>query len=489
MARTLTQSSQRATPDAEVLIPVEEVTVGGDSAEPQQLCGTFIRTMLSRLEVDRAVVYGVLTRVWMVMAGPVTILVVASWFSAEVRGYFYTFSSLLGVQVFVELGLSQVIIPFASHEWSRLRLDGSGRIAGHHDAVSRLISIGHITFLWYLVAGLLLAVGLGAGGYVFFSSSPDQGIRWAGPWLLFCAMAGVKLMSLPLFSILEGCNQVARVYGFRLAEAILRHTSLWVAILLGTGLWSAGLSITAINAAAVVFIYLRYRRFFRPFTTRCKGPKLHWKSEMWPMQWKIASSCLAGYFSIYFFTPVLFKYKGSVEAGRMGMTWSLMLALSAVASTWVLAKAPRFGVLIAQKKYEQLDRLMLRTTTAAVIVAAAGALIFFLGIYALNMAGHPLADCLLGPVPTAVFLAATVLMQVCYAQSSYLRAHKQEPFLVISVPAGLLIGVLTIVFGRAYGANGMAWAYLAVTGLFIIPAGTLIWLRCRRKWHAEAPAE
>lgn len=66
--------------------------------------------------MDRAVFYGFLTRIWGIAAAPVTALLIAGKFTPQIQGYYYTFTNLLSLQIFVELGLGTVIIQFASHE-------------------------------------------------------------------------------------------------------------------------------------------------------------------------------------------------------------------------------------------------------------------------------------------------------------------------------------------------------------------------------------
>ena len=74
-----------------------------------------------------------------------TLLVIASYFSPELQGYYYTFNSVLTLQVFVTLGLSAVIVQFAAHEWSKLDLGKRGEIVGDSVALSRLMSLGQIS--------------------------------------------------------------------------------------------------------------------------------------------------------------------------------------------------------------------------------------------------------------------------------------------------------------------------------------------------------
>ena len=74
-----------------------------------------LRRNFHRLEVDKAVFYGLLSKLWSLCSGPVTAIIIATKFTPEIQGYYYTFATILALQVFIELGLGKVILQFASH--------------------------------------------------------------------------------------------------------------------------------------------------------------------------------------------------------------------------------------------------------------------------------------------------------------------------------------------------------------------------------------
>src|SRR4051794_13788397 len=175
----------------------------------------------------RASILALFSRAWMLAAAPVTLILIARTVSPEVQGFYYTFSSLIALQAFVELGLYLVIINVASHEWASLRLGEDGRIGGDGDALSRLVSLGRLIFKWYAVASGVFVAGVSAAGYVFFSGMPDPGVDWRAPWFALVVLSGLLLWTLPLNSLLEGCGQVAEIYRFRLGQAVLGNVALW----------------------------------------------------------------------------------------------------------------------------------------------------------------------------------------------------------------------------------------------------------------------
>jgi len=444
--------------------------------------------VLQSLAIDRAVFFAIIGKIWSVSAGLITTLLIAFFFSPELQGFYYTFNSLLAFQVFAELGLGGVLTYYASHEWAQLALDSHGRVTGDADALSRLVSLGRFALRWYVVAGVAVTLVLASGGLMFFGANGDQAISWRAPWIVLCAVTGLNICIAPIWALLEGCNQVSNVYAYRVIQYAASSIAAWVGIYLGAGLWVACiLGVTGLLAMTIT-VGRRYGGFVRTILLgHPKGPRLNWRADILPMQWRIALSWISGYFSFSLFTPVLFHYQGSVVAGQMGMTWAFVAALTALAYSWITPKAPYFGILIAQKKYVELDRVFWRITAVVVAVTALGALGIWTLVYSLGQLHHPLAIRLLSPAATGYFLLATILVSASLPMATYLRAHKQEPLLALSVISGILTMIAVVVLGRYYSAEGVAIGYLAVM-VMVIPFVALIWYRRRVEWHVDPVA-
>jgi len=448
-----------------------------------------IHEFLRRFDIDRAVFFGLLTRIWGLCAGPITAVFIVAYFTPEIQGYYYTFATILALQVFVELGLGTVIIQFASHEWSKLSIDESGHIVGDRDARSRLVSIANIASKWYLFGGIIVIFGLSISGFVFFSDSPAVGVNWIAPWFLLCFMSGITICLVPFWSLLEGCNQVARLYTFRFFQGVLSSITIWTAIILGSELWTASISGIAALFCSIYFLKQRYWTFFKTLLlSKPEGPKIKWRIDMLPMQWRIALSWISGYFCFSLFTPVLFKYHGAVVAGQMGMTWSIVSVMGAISNSWLSPRIPQFGMLIAQNKFDDLDRLFWKITRIVIVVSICIAFLVWSVVYLLNVIDHPIAirfaGRLLPPLPTALFLLAQNLLIASTTFSSYLRAHKQEPIVILSVSAAIMIGLSTLFLGKYYAALGMSVGYLVIN-IITTPLVVLVWARCRVKWHSK----
>src|SRR6202162_2444360 len=87
----------------------------------------WLRTVLG---LDRAVGFTVLARFWGSAAGLITVLLIARFLTPAEQGYYYTFGSLVAIQMIFELGFSFVILQLASHERAQLSISDDYRITG-----------------------------------------------------------------------------------------------------------------------------------------------------------------------------------------------------------------------------------------------------------------------------------------------------------------------------------------------------------------------
>ncbi len=443
------------------------------------------RRLLNRLEVDRAVFYALLVRGWQLPAGLVSLLLMVTFFTPDLQGYYYTFFSVLALRSFFELSFHVVLLNVASHEWAQLQLDENGCITGDADALSRLVSLGRTVLRRYAMAAVLFVVVAGTAGVLFFRLKPVAGIDWLQPWIALVMVTGCSLITYPFVALLEGCHQVVTVNKFRLLQAILANLAVWTCLPLGAKLWTTVAMASAQLGCDLWLVAVRYRRFFRPFFSLRLTAQMNWRSEVWPMQWRLAIQSIFGYFAFCLFNPVMWYYHSPAVAGQMGMTWTLLTALQGGALSWVQTRAPRLGVLVSNKDYRELDRIFFRVSYVSFGLLAAASLALWTGVFALNQFDHRWANRLLEPLPTAIFLIAVLLLHITHYQCIYVWAHKREPFVVASTVSSLLIALLVWQLGSRYAANGAACGYLAVIALFNLPAWTRIWNRCRTEWHQD----
>lgn len=437
------------------------------------------------LGLDRAIAFTVLARVWSSSAGIITILLIARFLSAAEQGYYYTFGSLVALQIVFELGFSIVILQLASHEKAHLSISDEGVVSGDPIAHERLASVLQKSVRWYSVLAGLMAVLLIPSGFYFFSrhQHPAQSVAWQLPWCMVVLAATFTFQIDPILSFLEGCGQVANVARLRMSQAVLGSLLVWSALALHRGLFAPAMMILGQVIAGVVWLHRRRRLLLGLFRQKTVSHRVRWRTEIWPFQWRIAVSWICGYFIFQLFNPVLFAYRGPVAAGQMGMSLSIAGALTSVAIAWVNTKAAPFGSMIARRDFAQLDKVFFQALRQSVSVCAGGSLVVWLGCIYLHTARLRFAQRMLDPPSMGILLLGTIINVIVFAEAVYLRAHKEEKFLSGSILGAVLIGSSTYWIGKRYGAIGMVSGYLAVGIVVGLGYNTYIFLKYRKQWH------
>lgn len=438
------------------------------------------------LGIDRAVSYTLLARAWQTIAGLCSIVVIAKYFSPIEQGYYYTFASILALQIFFELGLTYVVMQFASHEMALLTWMPNGLIKGNAVAKARLGSLMRISLKWYFITACLFAIIVLPAGILFFGKTPERlpDAAWQIPWAYLVFFTAGTLLISPIFAILEGCNLMADVARYRAIQDIVAYTVFWYAIVSGAGLFAVPLLPAIRLLLSLSWVFWFYRGFIRDvFQCKMKEVKIDWRNEFWPLQWKIALSSMSGYFYFYLFTPILFTYAGPVQAGKMGMSLSIAGALNTACMTWVNTKTPIFCRHIALKNFKELDATYFRALRQALIISLAAYGSFILGLVILKQFEVQFTERLLGTLPFSLLLGGSFINVIIFSHATYLRSHKQEPLLIYSLVMAIFNSLIGYFLGREYGAIGMAGGNFLLTIIIGLPWAMLVFNNKRRVLH------
>ncbi|HYF50145.1 MAG TPA: hypothetical protein VEJ63_12120 [Planctomycetota bacterium] len=446
-----------------------------------------MQRVLTLFGIDAAVWPLLLARVWAILAGPVSIVLIALFLNPSEQGFYYTFLSLVALQNLFELGLSIVIINTVSHEWAKLSLLPDGSIGGDGAALSRLVSIGRFVFKWYIVAGLLFIVTVGAAGLYFLGSRADAVADWQAPWIALTVLTGLLFVMLPLNAVLEGCNQVAAVNRFRLSQAVVGSAVFWLVLCLGGGLWACVANAAFNLLRELYLVCARYGRFFKTFLNQPAGPVVDWRTELWPRQWRLGVQGLFSYFITSIYTPVLFAFWGPVAAGQMGMTQQIISAIQLLCSSWLQARTPALGILAANRDHETLDREWRRLLLLSSSVLAALYIVFIAAVCVARAQQVELITRLLPPLEITLFIGAAIATHFIGAMAIYVRLFKAEPFLICGIVTAVVNGALAFAAGSRHGPLGLAVAACLQMTLFSLPWIFLIFVAHRKRVRTIQP--
>ena len=413
---------------------------------------------------------------WGVLAGPLTIILIATRFSKVEQGYYYTFSSLLALQVFFELGLLTVLAQFAAHEFAFLSWGEKGEISGSEAHRDRFVDLLGKGFKWYSVCAVLLIIILIPAGLLFFTQSSANIVdfTWRLPWALAVIGVGCNLLLIPFYAVITGSGDVASINRRELMGGMTGSITGWVVIASGGGLYAIPAVTTGTIVVGIVYLLRSKPRlittaFSHTFGTLRPAHTISWWGEVWPMQWKIALSWVSGYFIFQLFTPVLFRFHGPVVAGQMGMTLSAVNAVQGVCLMWLNTHSPGFGKLIAYKKWQELDisfNQILKQAMVVCTVLSVAAIMVIAGLQSYTTIGARF----LPAHQALIFLVAVCGNIAISGWAIYMRAHKQEPMLFLSIIGAILIGTSTLILGIKYSSMGMSVGYCLIILFYGVPS-------------------
>lgn len=402
------------------------------------------------------------------LTGPLTMILMLRFLDADTQGYFYTFGSVLAISVFLEMGFSQNILQFTAHEFSKLHFNDSGELCGDREALSRLISLGRLAFKYYALATIGLLSILTLGGTWFFSTSKQVGVDWHGPWAIVCLSGSLSLLLNPFWAILEGCNKIPEVEKYRFYLTICGFLGLAIGLICGLKLYALCLASFISLIVSVAYLTLKWGPFFKIFSRRPEHGVVSWRQEIWPFQWRIAVSWMAGYFIFSVITPVVFRLASPEDAGRIGFTLQLTRVIATVATSWSTSRLPEFGMLVAKYNWERLAVVWRKSTLMNIVVTASGSVVMivvmeilchFMPHLALRYGGWFVALC---------FAISAVAQAFISSFAYYLRAFKEEPYMMLSVINSIVSFGCIICMTYFWRMEGAAIGYM-LSILLIFP--------------------
>jgi O-antigen/teichoic acid export membrane protein len=442
----------------------------------------------NKLGIDGAIAFTSLSRIIQGIGGIVTVVLVASLLNGIEQGFYYTFASILAIQVFFELGLNGIITQYVAHEVSYLE-QVENHYVGNEANLSRISSLLHFTIKWFSALSFLVFSLLMGVGYVFFNYYYKSGIEidWHLPWVLLSIGTTLNFMLSPIIAFIEGLGKVKEIAKIRVFQQLFVLLLLWAGLAIGLKLYVGGIS-TVIGF--LIFLFFIIKTFFpilKSIYHQKITEKVSYKTEIFPLQWKIALSWVGGYFIFQFFNPVLFATEGPIVAGQMGITLSILNAVLALSFAWVSTKTPLFSKYVARKEYSQLDKLFNRTFNQSSFVNLIAMTGIFFAIFCVRyfdvvLVGKRLGDRFLPYLPLLFMMISFYMNHVIGAWAVYLRCHKKEPMLINSLVFGALSSISTLILGKYYGLVGITSGYCLVA-FFIAIWAYFIFIIKKKEWH------
>ncbi len=384
------------------------------------------------------------------MAGGLTILLIPYFINPIQQGYYYTFLSIIGIQIFFELGFGNVLLQLGSHASAHIK-DPNSKLSKVDKNIKYILNLISVSNKWYTIISILFFIIVSAGGIAFFVDYGSLKIsEWLTSWLILMTATSLNLKLSSKLVIHESFGEVSAVAKLRLKQSILGYLILWFLLIVGADLFSVVAIPVAGSIMTMWWVYrngLEGRLKSKLINNDIDGDKVSYKKDIFPLHWRIAISWISGYFIFNFLVPVVFANQGEIEAGRLGLATTVFLSLATLGMSWITAKTPTFAMHIALNQRVELNSLFIKLVSRCIYVNISLSIIFmaalqFVGFYYPEITNR--FPPLLGMIIMAIANLANTLI---FSMAAYIRAHKVEPLLSNSVftAFGVVLAVLIFV--------------------------------------------
>lgn len=383
-----------------------------------------------------------INQLWKFLSGPMLLILVPLYLTAEAQGYWFTFISLAALAVFADMGFSTILLQFSAHEFAHLQFVDRKKLAGNEEHLNRIASLLRFALKWSLSMALLVFPIVLLVGYILLSKKSAE-VDWLIPWILYGVASVLVFMNSMLLSFIEGCDSVGDVQKIRFHISIIT-VGLTLALLVGDfALYALAIGLLIGAIAGLSMIVYRYRAMLFQLYELSRQTTHAWKAEIMPLMWRYAISWVSGYFIFSIFTPIAFHYYGAVEAGKVGLSIAVCAAMFGIANIWTTIIIPKINMLVAKQDYVTLNSIFKRHLWLSVLTYLMGVSILFLAVTVFK-AYIPFVDRLVSVESLALISFAWLIQIVINALAIYMRAHKEEPLVTVSFVSGIYIGITTL---------------------------------------------
>jgi O-antigen/teichoic acid export membrane protein len=449
--------------------------------------GHVLLKLKNSLGIDKAIGFTFIARLIQALGSIGNLFLISLFLTKEEQGYFYTFTSLVAVQVFFELGLNSIIIQYTAHEVAHLKYTKEDFFFGSDLHLSRLSSMLHFCVKVFSILSIILLIILNIIGYIFFNhySLTNTDVNWSSPWILLTLSTSLLLFINPILGFLQGLGRVKETSKILLYQQIITLVTTSIVLVCKGGLWTLGIA----NLLSVIFVmsYLFFSEnliILKNIYNKINIWRIEYKKEILPYQYKIALSWISGYLIFQLFNPVIFAYDGPIIAGKMGLTIAAFNGISVLGMSWIATKVPLFSSLIALKNNQLLDDTFKKSLSQLLVITFILIISFLLFVLLLNVLNIQLVSRFLPFTYLCLFAIITLVNQLIFSWATYLRCHKQEPYLINSIVGGLLTATSTLLFGKYFGYKGIVIGYFALTVFLGLPWAYKTYLSKKHEWYS-----
>lgn len=414
------------------------------------------------MQIGLAKIFG--NQFWRLISGPLVLMAIPLYLNPVEQGFWFTFIGLSALTVIADLGFTSLVLQFAAHEASNLKLDKVHEYIEISNELEGLRSLYKFTRFWALRSSAIVLPSITAFGLIFIEYTSENSKHpeyWGIIWAIYCLGCVISFLLNVTLSFLEGLDLVGEMQFIRLLSAVTTTVSVLAFLLVGFGLFSLCLSALLGPIIGFLIVHLKYKNLIKQLmslsgTNDCLATNKKIKDLML----KYAMSWGGGYLTFSIYTPIIFAYYGAVEAGRAGITLAIVSAIFTISNSWLVLVLPKVNILIAKNEIKKSKKLYFDSLIKS--LASFVVLIFASYIFLAKVNAYVnLADKVMLALPVLTLVLCYGVQIILSGYSLYIRSFKIEPFTSLSIFIGCYVTGSTILIANTLSIDYIFMGFLS----------------------------
>lgn len=424
-----------------------------------------------------------INQLWRLVSGPIMMLLIPLFLTEIQQGYWYLFTSLSALSIFADLGFSNIILQFSAHEFAFLSFSDDGSLVGDKEHLNKLSAFFKFTIKWIGTISAIVFPIIYIIGIVYFIRDDVLSI-YLLPWTIYSIGALINFFNTSILSFIEGLNRIAEVQKIRFEVSVINTCVVIIVLLFHGNIFALALGVFISACTIFISLFGKFRKFLSQLLTIAKTYSYPWRKEVMPLFIRYALSFSSGYFIFQIYTPLMHYFHGPILSGKVGISLTLIMAIFNIANIWLYTINPQINMLVSTKNWSLLDslfakRLVLSLFTYGIIGMC---MVIFILLFGHVWIIPKILGRFLPVIPMGVLFICYLIQLFINALALYLRGHKQEPYMVLSIVSAVWISSTTFLIGTLLPVDFFFCGFLTmqIVGCFI---AYLIFKHCKNVWH------
>ena len=399
-----------------------------------------------------------LNQIWRLLSGPLLLFLIPLYLTEQVQGFWFTFISLGALATFADLGFTTIILQFAAHEFAHLSFDQNNKIVGDRYYKERLSSLLQFSIHWAMAVAFAAFPVVFIVGFLVLSSKNSE-VDWFLPWLIYGLGSVLLFVSNTILSFIEGCDSVGNIQKGRLYVSVVYVLAAVSSLIFRFDLYSLSFALFGSAVFGFYFIISKYGSMLEKLYRHQSESKFDWKHHILPLLGKYSVSWISGFLIFSLFTPIAFHFYGAEQAGRIGLSIAAWISVFGLSNVWITIIVPKINMLVQNNDYTNLDSLFFRHLMFAIGTYLLVSLVFFI-LYFVVGSYSGIVSRIVGPIELGMLSLCWLFQLIINTLAVYMRAHKQEPLVYMSVAMGFYTSSTTLIIATYFDAEYLFLGFL-----------------------------